>query len=459
MYITVKTFDKNDVRLFLQPLADDDIQLVADDYSQTKFVLQEEGDIVLIELELKKNKFDIKKKDARVIEEEGLLSEKLNALAIEVIEAIQQGKDLTEKNTVEEYNPYDPESIRVDTKTFSLRQIFDMIVNGDINLSPDFQRNLVWDDFRKSRLIESVLLRIPLPMFYFSQDEEGVLSVVDGLQRLSAIKEFMENKLKLKDLEYLKKCNNCYYSKEKHIEDKYVRWFNITQITVNIIDAQSPHKVKYDIFRRLNTGGQKLNNQELRNCLAHNNLRKTLREMALKNSFKRATAGSISDVRMDAQELSLRFIYFYKLYTSKSLNSYTGLIDTALDELVEKIGKTSSEELSLYVDLFDTAMKNAYYLFGRQAFRKVYNYTTNESWRSQINKALFVSWSVLLSQYSFKEVKAKNKENSFIKFLGDKISNDNKLLDYLSYGTNGKFNILYAFKSAEEIINEYLKQE
>lgn len=451
MYITVRMSDKGDVRLFLQPVAKDD--------SQTKFVLEEENNnIALIELKLNNNKFDIEKKDLQIIEEEDILFEKLNALAIEVIEAIQQGKDLTEKNTIEEHNPYNPESIRVEPKTFSLRQIFDMIEGGDINLSPDFQRNLVWDDFRKSRLIESILLRIPLPVFYFSQDEEGVLSVVDGLQRLSAIKEFMDNKLMLKNLEYLDKCNSCYYTKEKRIGDKYIRWFNMTQITANIIDPQSPNKVKFDIFRRLNTGGQKLNNQELRNCLAHNNLRKSLREMAHSNLFLQATGHSVSDVRMDAQELALRFIYFHKLYTKDPLlDNYTGLIDTALDELVDKIGKTSYEELTVYIKLFNNAMKNAFWLFGKHSFRKVYKDTTISSGRSQINKALFVSWSVLLSQYDPETIKSKNTQNSFIILLGNEISKYDSLFNALSYGTNGKSNIQCAFRFAQEIIENHIK--
>jgi uncharacterized protein with ParB-like and HNH nuclease domain len=77
----------------------------------------------------------------------------------------------------------------------------------DIDLTPDFQRNLVWDDLRKSRLIESILLRIPLPIFYFAQDEDGRISVVDGLQRLSTIRDFMNNNFRLNNLEYLQeKC-------------------------------------------------------------------------------------------------------------------------------------------------------------------------------------------------------------------------------------------------------------
>ena len=98
----------------------------------------------------------------------------------------------------EEHSPFNPEEIKVHAKSFSLRLISDMIDDRDIDLSPDFQRNFVWNSAQKSRLIESILLRIPLPMFYFSEDDEGRITIVDGLQRLTTIKEFMDNKLVLK---------------------------------------------------------------------------------------------------------------------------------------------------------------------------------------------------------------------------------------------------------------------
>lgn len=111
------------------------------------------------------------------------------------------------------YNPYNPKLIRVDTKTFSIGQMNDLIKRGDVDLSPDFQRGFVWNDItRKSRLIESLLLRIPIPVFYFAQDEEGLFQVVDGVQRLTVIKSFMNNEFKLKNLEYLSECNGKYYN-------------------------------------------------------------------------------------------------------------------------------------------------------------------------------------------------------------------------------------------------------
>ena len=95
------------------------------------------------------------------------------------------GVEAEEEQEAVPFKPYNPELIRVDPKTFSLRQILDMIDDGDLELAPDFQRLKVWTSGQKSRLIESILLRIPLPAFYFSSDEQGGLQVVDGLQRLS----------------------------------------------------------------------------------------------------------------------------------------------------------------------------------------------------------------------------------------------------------------------------------
>ena len=182
--------------------------------------------------------------------------------------------DEEERNEDVKYNPYNPKLIRVDTKPFSIKQINEMIEAEDIDLSPDFQRGFVWNDItRKSRLIESLLLRIPIPVFYFAQDEEGKFQVVDGVQRLTVISSFMKNEFRLKNLEYLSECNGKYFKKENaksdSLEDLYVRRIEQTQLFINVIDPQTPSKVKYDIFKRINTGGKVLNAQEIRNCLAN----------------------------------------------------------------------------------------------------------------------------------------------------------------------------------------------
>lgn len=453
MKISFNFRNEGQVRLILQPYTDK--KGLTDD--KCFILVRSDKDIQnpSMILKLEENRFRILDKSDNIDEVEDSLNEKLDELAIQVIEAIQQGYDLSDVNLKEDIKPYDPEKIRVEPKNFPLKQIYDMIKSGDLQLNPDFQRNLVWDNFRKSRLIESILLRIPLPMFYFSQDDEGVLFVVDGLQRLNAIKEFMDNKLVLKNLEYLDQYEGkTYNDKGNAIDDKHRRWFNMTQIVVNVIDPQSPTRVKYDIFRRLNTGGRPLNAQELRNCLSYNGLRKTLRKMASLTSFKQATGGSISDVRMETQELALRFIYFSRI-TAKGLtglSSYSGNIDDSLDELVDEIGRMPAKDLDTYVDSYDKAMKISYHLFGRHTFRKVHSDSTQESGRSVINKALFASFSVLLSRQNESLLKLLPR-GAGVSALGKEIDKDDRYMYFLSYGTNGKANILYAFQKASEIIN------
>lgn len=450
MYISIRIKDSGEEKLFVQP----DIE---SGQPHTYILVKDSADISapLLRLQLKGSHFEVCSVSDLIDEDPEELNEKLDQLALSVIDAEQRGDDLADVNLDDRIKPYNPELIRVDSKTFSLKQIFDMIGSGDLNLHPDFQRNLVWDDFRKSRLIESILLRIPLPMFYFYQDKEGVLSVVDGLQRLSAIREFMENKLVLRDLEHLDQCEGCTYSGKQSIDPKYFRWFNMTQIFVNIIDAQSPRKVKYDIFRRINTGGRPLNAQELRNSLAGDGLRQTLQSMTRLKSFVDATGGSVKDTRMDAQELALRFIYFYRLKEqdyAKGEEQYSGNMDDSLDEVVDLLGRRTEEELAVYVEKFDKSMKLAYYLFGRHAFRRVQPNTANESGRSVINKALFVSFSVTLAFCDENRLMAMSR-HCLISQLGHAIEKDSTYKYYLSYGTNGWNNIVYAFKKAQAILN------
>ena len=461
MYASIKIENLGETKLYILP------DPKGEENKDFMFIRSENDiDNPYIKVELQNTHFVVKYKHD-IAEKEDDLIDILDSVALEVIAAIQRGDDLADVNIDDNIKPYDPELIRVDTTNFSIRQIYDMIESGDLDLHPDFQRNLVWDDFRKSRLIESILLKIPLPMFYFSQDDEGVLSVVDGLQRLSAIREFMDNKLVLRDLEYLDNCNGKTYStpKDKNgkelndygdkIDGKYFRRFNMTQIMVSVIDYKSPAKVKYDIFRRINTGGRPLNAQELRNCLAGNGLRKVLKEMVNLSSFQQATGGSIKDTRMDAQELALRFIYFYRLVKSdkNGIIQYSGNIDDSLDLLVEELGKASYDDLKIYELAFDKAMKGAYRLFGPHAFRKVDRYTNSNTRRSLINKALFASISVVLGLKD--ECSMMNyRKNGMIHNFGMEMSTNDEYQRYLSYGTNGRLNIIYAFETAYKLLGD-----
>lgn len=441
------------------------------DYSNENkcYELRDEDNEIWMELQLKGNTFEIVNKNSLVVDEEEDLNIKLDKLILEVLESEQSGTENTDTEVIEETSPYDPDKIKVNSKQFSIKLIEEMIENADIDLAPDFQRNFVWNSVQKSRLIESILLRIPLPMFYFSEDDEGKISVVDGLQRLTTIKDFINNKFPLKNLEYLADtCEGRYYSSKNKdsssngklsIDPKYFRWFNMTQISVNVIDPTSPPKVKYDIFRRINTGGKPLNNQEIRNCLATKELRHTLKTMVSLPEFKKATDSSIKPTRMDDQEIALRFIFFWRLRNNYEISLYNGYMDSSLDDLTEELAKAKTEEFEKYISAFSNAMKNAEYLFGKKySFRKVIPSDLRpNAYKQLINKALFVSCSVSLANYDHNIMVSQNPEKVLLEPLANKIFEDRQLMNYLSYGTNSRANILYAFQSIQDLIQSNLK--
>jgi hypothetical protein len=183
-------------------------------------------------------------------------------------EGISAGFEPIEENVSDTVTPqpYNPDEIKVRREGFSVYEINRMMTEqNDIDLNPDFQRNLVWDNSRKSALIESILLGIPIPVFYFAESKTGKYHVVDGLQRLSTIKQFLNNEFALKKLEHLKEdCSGRYYKEEykdgmkklKVLDRKHTRRLENAQLIVNVIEFASPQKVKYDIFKRLNTGGR-----------------------------------------------------------------------------------------------------------------------------------------------------------------------------------------------------------
>lgn len=358
--------------------------------------------------------------------------------------------DESEVEGVEKINPYNPKLIRVDTKQFPIYQINQMIIAKDIDLSPDFQRGFVWNDItRKSRLIESLLLRIPLPVFYFAQDEEGLFQVVDGVQRLTVIKSFLNNEFRLKNLEYLEECEGKWYkntsfSKEMSLSGMYARRIEQSQLYVNVIDPQTPHKVKYDIFKRINTGGKALNNQEIRNCLANTRTREFLHTLARSEEFLTVTRGSVSPVRMADEELILRFIAFYLIDDGIStVEEYRGGMDELLNETVNILNEA---DLALFKPIrlgFLNAMDNAWNIFGDNAFRKA----------KFINKSLFLGITRILRKYSRAEIERMNTDG-IREDLEKAVQSNIPFTNALSMATNDARNVNLVYYTINKIIGE-----
>lgn len=304
--------------------------------------------------------------------------------------------------SVADAKPWDPEKIRVTTKSFSLRNVLDMIECEDIELAPDFQRNRVWKPRQKSRLIESLLLQIPLPAFYFAEDADGMLRVVDGLQRLSAIFEFARTQeFVLKDLEYLTDEHGKSFS---DLTQPLKRRLLNAQIVVHVIDPTTPDEVKYDIFKRINTGGEPLNAMEIRHCMSRKRSRELLKRCASSAAFNEATGYVLQNhIRMHDREAALRFIAFRRLNSIADYDSY-GSLERLLDATTRAIddpAQVSDAQLEMWFYDLERAMVNGRAVFGDHAFRK---WSTKSNRKSLINRALFESWGVVLADYELSDL-------------------------------------------------------
>ena len=184
-------------------------------------------------------------------------------------------------------HPFDPNKIRVTTEPKTIDLLFRRMNHGEIDLAPDFQRRArLWKPHRKGQLIESILLRIPLPVFYIAATEDDLWSVVDGLQRLTTIHDFMSDAFPLTGLEYINKLEGLRFSM---LPRSMQRRIEETSLVLNIIQPGTPDEVMINIFKRLNTGGLPLKGQEIRNALYKGPVRNFLVSMVKSPAFQRAT--------------------------------------------------------------------------------------------------------------------------------------------------------------------------
>lgn len=314
--------------------------------------------------------------------------------------------------------PFDPKHISIDKKPLTMDAIIRRLKQGTIILHPDFQREEVWNQENKSRLIESLLLNIPITMFYVSADTDGNYTVVDGLQRLSAIRDFvlkekfkptdtrnLGNGMKLVGLEFLTKYEGMTFNE---LPVSMQNRINETEFTFTIINPGTPEEVKRNIFKRINTGGKALKAQEIRNALYAGESTALLKRLTELPAFKRATTKSISHDRMDDYEVVLRGLSFlvrdaeaypkngnmdrFLSDTMIILNSYPSFNNREIKRLITTEGLDiqciHNERINVIEDIFQTAMTRAIKLFGKHAFRKSYG----SKKKSPINKALFEIW-------------------------------------------------------------------
>lgn len=355
------------------------------------------------------------------------------------------------KSTEEITKPFNPNEIDVDISTVNLGSLIDQLENDEIDLQPDFQRVTdVWDNVKKSRLIESILLGLPLPSFYFSENPVSQkLSIIDGLQRICAIRDFVlekENPLKLEGLQFLKNFEGFTFSQLARPEVKRIKSL---KITMNTLRKGTPLDVKYIIFQRVNTAGVPLTPQEMRHALNQGPAAIFIKELADMESFKKATNYSVESKRMQDRDFVNRFIAFFIGY-----QDYMGDLDMFLNDKMGELNKMTSEQRDDIRVSFDKAMKCCYEIFKNDAFRKKYSVTDK---RKPISKSVYDTLSVNIAWLSDEEQLMLLKNAEAFKTGMIRLFNDERFNFSISTGTGQKYNVDLRFTMVKSLIKEIIR--
>jgi len=324
--------------------------------------------------------------------------------------------------------PIDTLLIRHEQRT--VHDVVRRIDQGSFVMDPDFQRAFIWDDEKQSKLIESVLMRIPLPVFYLAEDTQGHMIVVDGLQRLSTFARFIKNGLRLKlpnqvDLDS-KKFEDLSPKLQNRIED--------CNLVLYIVDAKVPERARLDIFERVNSGVP-LTRQQMRNSLYMGPATTFLKKQASTDLFKQATGNSLRSDTMRDREFVNRFCAFHLL----PLDSYKGEMDEFLAAALSRMNTLSKQSLDSLSAEFRTALTNNFYLFREHAFRK---HEPSQLRRSIVNASLWDVMSTSLARVPEEQVRERAEK------LRDRfyaLMKDDKFVDAITYGPNAQKQVRYRF--------------
>jgi hypothetical protein len=351
--------------------------------------------------------------------------------------------------------PFNPNDISISIVPRTIGQLIDMLRYGEIRI-PAYQRlpNL-WNNKKKSRFIESLMLNLPIPLFYFDEvevEDNGIKVkrwvVIDGLQRISTLEHFIllcENTktisgntypLVLNDLEFKTEFNG---KKWNELPRDIQRRIENCQVTINLIQKGTPEEVKYNIFCRINQGGMELKAQEIRTAIFQGYRIEFVENLISQdtvagNSFIEATDNSVPDKRQEDLDFATRFLSFYLLGYEK----YEPDMDSFLTIGTKSIPKDKAVQKKI-LDDFQKAMDITYEIFETNAFRKI----TTDNQRNRINKPLFELMSVYFSKLNNTELhklleQKKAFKNEFIQVL----QQDNDFWSSITTGTATKDSVV-----------------
>jgi len=337
------------------------------------------------------------------------------------------------------WGDYPIDTVLIRTETRTAFDVVRRIEKGSFIMNPEFQRDFIWPEDKQSKLIESVLMRIPLPVFYLAEDEQGHMIVVDGLQRLSTFQRFFGNELRLKLPEHpelnKKRFDDLGAKLQNRVED--------CNLMLYVIDAKVPEQARLDIFERVN-GGVPLTRQQMRNCLYMGPATRFLKDEAATEIFIEATGRSLKTSSMRDREFVNRFCAFRLI----PLSTYKGDMDEFLAEALRRMNKSLESELRELSRGFRIGLQNNLRMFGKHSFRK---HSPGQTDRSVVNASLWDVMSTTLSRIDpvLLQERADELRSAFYSLMTDL-----DFVDSITYSPNSTVKVFHRFNKARQMIME-----
>ena len=339
-------------------------------------------------------------------------------------------------------NDYSNRRLHLSRYDRMVKDIVTSIKEEEYILDPDFQRNFVWNNDKCSKLIESILINVPIPNIYASDDAQGKWIIVDGVQRMTALNRFYNNKFKLKHLEILTEINDKCYNE---LDEKFKNVLDKGNISIILLEEDTSPNIKFDIFMRLNTGGEELKPQELRNCLYRGKLNDAIKnDMANDDNFRKILPkGNIKEAykRMEDIELVLRFLALDNDFSYKkfSFNTYNGNLKLFLNNYMSKFKNVDEHYINEQSIKFKSSIKKIVEIFGEKIFLRE---------NGKFNKSIYDMLMICASNNNFDKIN----KSEVARKLKDMLVNDVDFNETLKKSTSSKENIVKRISKCDEVI-------
>lgn len=353
---------------------------------------------------------------------------------------------------IEEYKrelQYNPDDIDVRIQHFNLGHIIQMIERQRLDIFNDDIQDLTisWTKKQKSLFIESLLIKLPIPIFYFD-GSYSPWTVIDGLQRLVTINDFIENKFKLNSLEYLsRECEGLFFNElPGYLQARIFE----TEIVAYVINPGTPHEVKYNIFRRINETGTHLNRQEIRHIFFHGQASDFVKELANHPLFCELKKDKLRSRRMEDRLYVNRFISFQNL-----LHTYDGDMEEFLDKGMYLLDMEGDYQLCNTKIKFLNALEQLKLLFGEYLFKTP---LPNNNWSSKWNIAIYdmCMYNILILNEQQIQTLQNNKDE-FLNEFRDKFTKGGKWHSLINRSNDSRHTVIKRFDVLMDLLEIYCK--